>query len=214
MSVELLVYLQILIALLSIMDPWGIIPIYLGMSEGLSEKHRRETVRKASLAAFAILTLCALGGSYVLAFFSIDIHAFSIAGGIYLLLMGLSMLQAKIPPGKSTPTEREEAMAKEDISIVPLAMPLLAGPGAISGVILYADAMPTLMGRVMLIGVIAVSTLIVWFFLFNAERVGERLGQTGTNILSRIMGLIIASLAVKFILTGLGGYGIVTTLQG
>ena len=208
MSVELLVYLQILIALLSIMDPWGIIPIYLGMSEGFSDAQRRETVRKAAFAAFAILALCALGGSYVLSFFSIDIHAFSIAGGIYLLLMGLSMLQAKIPPGKSTAMEREEAMAKEDISIVPLAMPLLAGPGAISGVILYADKMPGLLERGMLIGVIALTTLIVWFFLFHAQRVGARLGQTGMNILSRIMGLIIASLAVKFILTGLAGYGL------
>jgi multiple antibiotic resistance protein len=212
MSIETLVYFQILIALLSVMDPWGTIPIYLSLVEGQSAAQRRETARKTAVAVFVILALCALGGHYLLMFFSIDIHSFSIAGGIYLLLIAISLLQAQAIPGKSNPSEREEAMAKEDISVVPMAMPLLAGPGAVSSVILYADRMTGVADRLMLLLVIALSALVVWFFLFYAHRIGEKLGYTGMNILGRIVGLIIAALAVKFIMAGLGGYGVVATL--
>lgn len=214
MSAESLIYIQIFIALLSIMDPWGTIPIYLGLVEDQDARQRKETVRKTALAVFIILTLCALGGMHLLAFFSIDIHAFSIAGGIYLLLIALNLLQAKDFPGKSNPSERQEAMAKEDISVVPMAMPLLAGPGTISGVILYAEKMESLPERSMLIGIIGVCVLVVWVSLTYAHPIGKRLGRTGMNILGRIMGLIVASLAVKFIITGLGGYGLLITTQG
>lgn len=206
---EYLYLVQILIALLSIMDPWGTIPLYLGLAAGQSDTQRRETARKAALAVFVILAICALLGKHLLAFFSIDMDSFSIAGGIYLLLMAISMLQAKALPGKSNPSEHEEAMEKEDISVVPLAMPLLAGPGAISTVILYAEQMDGVFDRSMLFVIIGLSTLVVWLCLYYARPIGDRLGRTGTNILSRIMGLVIASIAVKFIMSGLAGYGVI-----
>ena len=206
MSTDLLPYVQIAIALFIILDPLGSIPLYLSMSQGQSNIERRRQIRRTVLAVALILIVTSLAGNEILAFFGIDIHVFKTAGGIFLLLIALNMLQAKGPLIKTTPREQDEAIEKEDISVVPLAIPLLAGPGAISTVIIFSAAMETVEAKAVFIGIIVAEALLLWPILMLAKWLGERVGATGINIAVRIMGLILASIAVKFILEGVRIY--------
>ncbi len=206
MDAELTFYLQIAVAIFTILDPLGAIPVFLLLTDTNSEEERRKIVRRTVIAVALILLIAALAGNRILAFFGIDIHAFQTAGGILLLLIALNMLQAKGPLIKTTSMEREEAIEKEDVSVVPLAMPLLAGPGTISTVIVFSASMPTLASKGVLLGIILVVAATLWPILLLSRRLGERIGHTGINIAVRIMGLILASIAVKFILEGVRAY--------
>jgi len=206
LHLDVALYIQIAITLFTILDPVGVIPLYLSMSQGQSGIERRHQIRRTVTAVAVILTVTALAGNAILDFFGIDIHVFQTAGGIFLLLIALNMLQAKGPLIKTTPKEQSEAIEKEDVSVVPLAMPLLAGPGAISTVIIFSSAMESIEAKAVFIGVIAAVSLTVWPFLTLSKALGERVGATGMNIAVRIMGLILASIAVKFILEGVKAY--------
>ena len=206
MDVELTFYLQIAVAIFTILDPLGALPVFLLLTDGNSEEERRIIVRRTVIAVALILLIAALAGNRVLAFFGIDIHAFQTAGGILLLLIALNMLQARGPLIKTTSMEREEAIEKEDVSVVPLAMPLLAGPGSISTVIVFSASMQTLASKGVLLAIILAVVAMLWPILLLCRRLGERIGRTGINIAVRIMGLILASIAVKFILEGARAY--------
>lgn len=206
MNIDFILYVQIAIALFTILDPVGVIPLYLSMSQGQSKSERRRQIRRTVIAVAVILTVTALAGSAILDFFGIDIHVFQTAGGIVLLLIALNMLQAKKPLVKTTPKEQSEAIEKEDVSVVPLAMPLLAGPGAISTVIIFSSTMESFEAEAVFVGIIVAVSLTVWPFLTLSKWLGDRIGATGMNIAVRIMGLILASIAVKFILEGIKAY--------
>ena len=206
MNIDFLPYVQIAIALFIILDPLGSIPLYLGMSQGQSHLERRRQIRRTVIAVALILIVASLGGNGILDFFGIDIHVFKTAGGIFLLLIALNMLQAKGPLIKTTPKEQSEAIEKEDISVVPLAIPLLAGPGAISTVIIFSASMETFDAKAVFIGIIVAEALLLWPIFMLAKWLGDRVGATGINIAVRIMGLILASVAVKFILEGVKAY--------
>ena len=199
-------YLQIAVAIFTILDPFGMIPVYLSMTQGQSEGERRLQLRRMVVAVTVILVAAALAGNAILRFFGIDIHVFQTAGGILLLLIALNMLQAKGPLMKTTPKEQTEAVEKDDVSVVPLAMPLLAGPGAISTVIVFSASAEGAGGQAALVGIIVVVSATLWPIFLLARWLGERIGATGINIAVRIMGLILASIAVKFILEGVRAY--------
>lgn len=199
-------YLNIFVTIFSILNPIGIIPLFLAITADQSTNQKKSTIKNTIIAVLLILLLSAYVGNYLLNFFGIDIDSFRIAGGILLLLMAINMLQAKIPSTKTNEKEQNEAIEKEDISIVPLAIPLIAGPGAISTVILFSSSMPTVIDKVVLGIVIIFTSLLLWPILRLSKPIGEYLGRTGLNISTRIMGLILAAIAVRFILEGLLGF--------
>ncbi len=203
--------LKIFAGLVSIVNPVGSVPIFLSLSGQMTEQERNRCARVAATAMVVILSVAAFAGDELLHFFGISIESFRVGGGILILLMAISMLHARTTHVKHTPDEAEEAAVKEDISVVPLAIPLLAGPGAISTVILYANDAARAAGAAHFAAMAAVELVIIlvcaisWLFLRLAVPIGDRLGATGINIASRIMGLILAAIAVEFITTGLKG---------
>lgn len=199
-------YLNIFVTIFSILNPIGIIPLFLAITADQSINQKKSTIKNTIIAVILILLLSAYFGNYLLNFFGIDIDSFRIAGGILLLLMAINMLQAKIPSTKTNEKEQNEAIEKEDISIVPLAIPLIAGPGAISTVILFSSSMPYIIDKVALGVVIIFTSLLLWPILRLSRPIGEYLGRTGLNISTRIMGLILTAISVRFILEGLLGF--------
>lgn len=195
--------LKYLVGLFAILNPFGAIPIYLSMMTDRRPEVMHRTAFKASVAVAVILVLAAWTGDSLLSFFGIGVPAFRIGGGMLLLLIAVAMFGAKTSPAQHTEAEQAEGESKDDIAVVPLAIPLLAGPGAISLVIVDAHQAGSLSHRVLFsIGIVAV-TVIVWLVLRLAEPIGKRLGTGGLNIATRVMGLILAAMAVQFMADGM-----------
>ena len=200
---EIRFYIQVFVGLISVIDPFGCIPVFIGLTEDFSHSEKRKIARRTSIAVVVILLISALTGEAILHFFGIDIYSFKIAGGIVLLIMSLEMLHARRPGTKYSRKEHEEAAEKEDVAIVPLALPLLAGPGAISTVILFSHRMHWVEEKLILIAIILLAGGVVLLSLYFADKIAGALGHTGMNIANRIMGLILASISVQFILEGM-----------
>ncbi len=190
---------------LSIVNPIGAIPVFLGLTSRASPGRRNQTANTAAISATIILLISAFSGEYILAFFGISIASFEVGGGILLLLIAISMLHARISHTRHTPEEAREAEDMESVGVVPLAIPILAGPGSISTVILYAHRFRLFYEKLVLFGIISLAGLIVWICLRSAIPIGERLGATGINIGVRILGLILAAISVEFMAAGLKG---------
>lgn len=198
-------FVKLTIALLAIVDPLAAIPIFLAATSGLAAQQRRRVARVVALTVFAVLAASALIGTAILDLFGISIPSFLIGGGILFLMLAISMLQAKESWIRQTPAEAEEAIEREGIAVVPLAIPLLAGPGAITTMIIATHESPGLIHDLALLGPAALIAVAVWAALAGAERILRRLGRTGMNIITRVMGLIIAAIAVEYIYRGLVG---------
>jgi multiple antibiotic resistance protein len=168
--------------------------------------------RKAALTCFIVLTSFALAGQVIFRMFGITLPAFEIAGGLILLLIGLDMLEAKRSPTQEASGDTEEGAAKEDAGIVPLGIPMLAGPGAISSVMVLVGQAAGLwrweMGAVL--ASIAITCFISYLVLAGAGRVRAVLGETGIRILVRIMGLLLVALAMQFFVNGLTDLGVIS----
>ena len=196
-------YSKIFLSLFAILDPIGIIPIIIAFTIGLTPAKRARVGRMASLSVVGILLVALLVGELMLEFFGISIHSFRVAGGILLLLMSITMLFGN----KDTPTPGEsgDGDATSSVAIVPLSTPLLAGPGAISTIILDAHKGSGVGHYAILSMEIALLGFIVWLTFLVAPWVSERMGRIGSDIFSRLMGLILAAIAVEFIAGGLRG---------
>ena len=195
-------YTKIFISLFAIIDPFGIIPIIIVFTAGMTAQKRERVGRIASLAVLVILVAALLLGEAILSFFGISIHSFRTAGGILLLLMAINMLIGDKP--KLTPDDAD-GDATSSVAIVPLSTPLLAGPGAISTVILDAHKGNSAGHYGMMALVLVILSFIVWITFLVAPWVSQRLGKIGSNIVSRMMGLLLAAIAVEFIAGGLRG---------
>ena len=195
-------YTKIFISLFAIIDPVGIIPIIIAFTAGMTAQKRERVGRMASLSVLMILLAALLLGEAILGFFGISMHSFPTAGGILLLLMSITMLlgnkQAHTP-------EDIDVDATSSIAIVPLSTPLLAGPGAISTVILDAHKGTNAGHYGMMALVLVALSLTVWLTFLIAPWVSQRLGRIGSNIVTRLMGLLLAAIAVEFIAGGLRG---------
>lgn len=196
-------YSKIFLSLFAILDPIGIIPIIIAFTIGLTPAKRARVGRMASLSVVGILLVALLVGELMLEFFGISIHSFRVAGGILLLLMSITMLFGN----KDTPTpdETNDGDATSSIAIVPLSTPLLAGPGAISTVILDAHKGHGVGHYAILSLEIAMLGFIVWLTFLIAPWISQRLGRVGSSVFSRLMGLLLAAIAVEFIAGGLRG---------
>ena len=190
-------------SLLVIINPLMVTSVFITLTAGYPPAARRQVARKTSVIAFAVLLAFAVSGSLLFKFFSITIGAFQIAGGIILFSVALGMLHAQPPRMKQTPEELEEAMRREDIAVVPLAIPMTSGPGAITTVIVLASEARKLPNLVVLLVGLVVAIATLWVMLRNAARVGRFLGPSGLNITTRLMGLILATVAVQFVIHGI-----------
>ena len=190
-------------SLFVIVDPIGLVPAFLAMTENSGRKDRIRMAKLASIVTFFVLLLFALAGTVILKSFSITIPAFEIAGGIILLKIALDMLQAKRTALKETPEEQAEGSNKDDIAITPLAVPMLAGPGAITAVVLLGQQSSSVLETfIVAINIFAVSA-VTFLVLRIAASKSEIFSTITLKIISRLMGLLLAAIAVQFILNGL-----------
>ena len=195
-----------------LVDPFAAIGSFLAITSGADAARRKRMARKAALTCFIVLTSFALAGQLIFRMFGITLPAFEIAGGLILLLIGLDMLEAKRSPTQEASGDTEEASLKEDAGIVPLGIPMLAGPGAISSVMVLVGQVPNLWNWEMcaILGSIALTSLISYWVLAGASRVRTVLGETGIRILVRIMGLLLVALAMQFFVNGLTELGVIS----
>ena len=192
-----------------LVDPFAALPTFLAVTDGQTPARRVRTARKASLTAFVVLTTFAFIGQYIFRVFGITLPAFEIAGGVILILIGLDMLEAKRSPTQEATGEREEASSKDDPGVVPMGIPMLAGPGAITTVMVLVGQVQTAWQMVAIVGAIAITAAICFVVLGSADRVARFLGDTGIRILVRIMGLLLVALAVQYFVNGLQDLGLI-----
>jgi multiple antibiotic resistance protein len=197
--------LKITIALLAIVNPIGCLPIFISATDGWSKPDRAQTARTVAITVFIVLCAAAFIGDGILNFFGISIPSFQVGGGILIMLISISMMHGKQSGTRQTAEEVQSMAEREVIAIVPLSIPLLAGPGAISSMILSAQQQPTLLGHLSLVIPVALVTMIIWLVLKLSDGITQRLGTIGINIITRLMGLILAAMAVEFIAHGLIG---------
>ena len=197
-------FLHIFIPLFIIVDPIGCVPLFLGLTEGLPEEKKRILALKAATVAAGVLSAFALFGDRLLLYFDISVSSFRVAGGLILLLIALQMLQAQPRAIKSLPEEEEESRQKEDIAVVPLGVPILAGPGAITTILVLTAGESNLTLRLEVILASLVVSFLTFVIFWHASRIARLLGQTGTNLFVRLTGLILAVISVEYMAKGLG----------
>jgi multiple antibiotic resistance protein len=197
--------LKPLIALLAIVNPVGVVPFFIHFTQGFTSEQRRRTIRVAAFTAFLVIALSALAGLKIIEFFGISLASFQVGGGTLLLISALSMLNAQ--PAESKPNDVTEGQEKLDagasIAVVPLTIPLLTGPATISTMVIYAEKTRRLWELGVLVGYGIVIGLITYLVFSASGRIAKVLGRTGINVMTRLMGLILAAMAVELLADGL-----------
>jgi multiple antibiotic resistance protein len=188
-------------SVLFIVDPIAVIPTYLVITSGETPEERKSTAGRACVAAAVMLAVFAAAGRYIFELFGITLPAFRIAGGFILWLVAMDMLRGQRTT-QETPAEIVEGQEKDDVALTPLAVPMLAGPGAISTVMVLAGQARGMSQSVVVYGSIALTAAASWLSLRLGDRLMARLGRTGIRIVTRLMGLLLAAVAVQFVITG------------
>lgn len=186
-----------------IVDPLGNAPIFLSITGDKSPPERNRTALRASLVTFLILLVFAFVGEWILKLLRVTISSFQIAGGILIFIIALSMLQARRSRAKSTPQEEHEKHEGEDVAVFPLAIPMLSGPAAITTVMVLINLSTSITQRALVILAIFLTCLFTYLILRASGRVLGLLGQTGINVLTRLMGLLLAVISVQFVIDGI-----------
>ncbi|NOX53596.1 MAG: NAAT family transporter [Planctomycetes bacterium] len=189
-------------SMLFVVDPLGAVPAYLVMTEQDDARKRKQMALRASVTAAVVLAVFAAGGRYVLTWFGISLPAFQVAGGIVLAMVALEMVRARRPT-KEGPGEIDEGVEKEDIAITPLAVPMLAGPAAMTTVTVLMNKAATLEQQLAVYFAILVTAVATYGVLRLADGISRLLGRTGIQVLTRIFGLILLAIAVQFLLDGI-----------
>ena len=196
-------YLKVFVALIALVNPLGILPMFISLTHDFTKAQKKNAIRAASLTVVAVIVVCALLGEHIIKFFGISTASLQVSGGLLILLMALNMLNAQPGGARTTLEERDEAEHKHTIGVVPLGIPLLTGPGAMSTVIVMAHNAKRTMDYAVIIGSGVVIAGLVWLTLQMAQPIARTLGRIGINIATRIMGLLVAAVAVEFIVDGL-----------
>ena len=200
---EIQFFIFCLTTLFTLINPIGIAPILIIMTERFPNQEKNNIAWKGSLTAFTTLILFSLLGSVIFNFFGITIEAFQIMGGILFFRNGLRMLDSKIGRSRTTPAEQEESEESDDIAVSPIGIPLIAGPGAITAAMLLSSQTPQIYSYFTLIFSIFVVLSLVYIILRNGDILLKLLGTTGVRIIQRLMGLILMVIAVQFVINGL-----------
>ena len=189
-----------------VVDPISLIPLFAGLTQGASARYKKMMAGKSAVIALTICVLFALAGAKFLDIMGISLSSFRIAGGTLLFLIALDMVFARTSGTRSTTPEQEESRKREDISVFPLAFPFIAGPGALATILLTAGevaAKPLLFAG--FLGVVALVVIACWALMLATPRLMRVIGVTGANVVSRLSGVILAALAVQFIVDGVRG---------
>ena len=187
---------------LTLINPFGLMPVFISMTSGLDDHARRKTARRGGLTAFLILLIFALTGQFLFGFFGISVHGFRMVGGILFFMLGYDMLQARLSAIRVPKEKTEEYVG--DISITPLAVPMITGPGSITNAIVLMEDANSLGHKAILIAVMAAVIGLNTAALLFAPTITRWLGETGNKVLMRLMGLIVMVIAVEFFFSGLG----------
>ncbi|MBV5299224.1 MAG: MarC family protein [Rhodoferax sp.] len=192
-----------LVTLLAIVNPLAIVPFFIHYTQDFTQEQRRRTIWIASLGTFLVIATSALMGLHILAFFGISLASFQVGGGMLLLTSALSMLNAQPAEAKSNAEEMHDAAARASIAVVPLTIPLLTGPATMSTVVIYAEKTKSFwqLGTLVSYGLVVAVATALCFSL--AQPIAKALGKTGINVMTRLMGLILAALAVEVMSDGL-----------
>lgn len=202
-SISLSYTLATLTALFVVVDPFGCVPLFVAITDGDSQERKRRAARRASLVAGITLAIFAVSGSLIFRLLGVSVGAFRIAGGVLLFLLAVDMLRAQRSRQRTTPEEEEEGVHKPDVSVFPLGIPMLAGPGATSTVMVLVSRARNAFEYVMVLVAIVATLLVAYWVLSGASTVSRRLGHTGMNVLERVMGLVLAAVAVQFVVDGI-----------
>lgn len=195
--------LQPLITLLALVNPLASIPIFIHLTGGFSDLERKKTIRSASLAVFVILVICALLGLRILSFFGISLASFQVAGGILLIMSALSMLNAQPVKSKTNVEETSYAASQTSIAVIPLAIPMLTGPASMSTMVIFANRTQNWLEMIVLLLYAALVAASVYLSYSAAQHIARIMGRTGINVMTRLMGLVLASMSVEVISEGL-----------
>ena len=197
-----------LVTLLAIVNPLAIVPFFIHYTQDFSDEQRRRTILVAAFSAFIVIAISALLGLQILSFFSISLASFQVGGGMLLLISSMNMLNAQPAEAKPNTNEMEDCAAKAargaSIAVVPLTIPLLTGPATMSTVVIYAEKAKTALQLATLVSYGVVIGLATAICFLMAEPIARVLGKTGINVMTRLMGLILAALAVEVMADGLG----------
>jgi len=185
----------------TLINPIGTMPIFMTMTSTLDDKHRAKTAKKASIVAFFTILGFAFSGQLLFNFFGISVNSFKIVGGVIFFIMGMDMLQARLVQVKFKESEIKAYI--NDISITPLAIPMICGPGAITNAIVLMEQSTTIEKKIILILAIFTTILLTYLILLGASKIIKLLGEIGNNVLMRLMGLIVMVIAVEFFFSGL-----------
>lgn len=195
--------LKPLITLLAIVNPLAIVPFFIHYTQDFSRAQRKHTIWMASFSTFVVIATCAIMGLDILKFFGISLASFQVGGGLLLLTAALSMLNAQPAEAKTNEEELNIAAARASIAVVPLTIPLLTGPATMSTVVIYAAKASTFWQLATLVGYGVVIALATFVCFSLANPIARFLGKTGINVMTRLMGLILAALAVEVMSDGL-----------
>lgn len=193
------------VALFAIVNPIGNLPVFISATNQWSKRDKAHTANIVGITVFTVLAITTFFGNDILGFFSISIPSFQVGGSILILLMSINMMHGKQSHTRQTPEEAQTMADKSAIAIVPLSIPIYAGPGAISSVIISADKSVNFIHQTSLLIPIAVVSLLVWVTLRLSSNITQWLGTIGINIITRLMGLILAAMSVEFIAHGITG---------
>lgn len=188
--------------LLTLVNPLGIAPVFLALTERFNAEGRRAIAKTGARTAALILIIFALLGTAIFSFYAITLDAFRIMGGILFFRSGLRMLEAIVSRTRSTPAEQEEGLDHDDIAVSPVGIPVIAGPGAITAAMMLSGQAQSYLHYGILLTAILITLTITYFVFRGAERLAVRLGATGMRIIQRIMGIILMVIAVQFIING------------
>lgn len=192
-----------LVSMLAITNPAGSLAVFLGMTADKTEAERKKIAMVTTLAIFVILALITWTGIPILNIFGISLPAFEVTGGLVILLRGLAMLHAKETPTSQTAEDLEGKVQRDSIAVVPLAIPIIAGPGAMTNTIIFSQNFPGTINKLIICFGVLIIALIMGAVLFFASRIGKFIGETGINITTRIMGLMLAAIAMSMMMAGL-----------
>ncbi|HBC2142085.1 TPA: YchE family NAAT transporter [Vibrio cholerae] len=202
-SFEIAIFLQFFLGLVAAVNPVGIMPVFVSLTGHMTLEEKNKTAATANIAVAIILIIALLAGQMLLDLFSISLDSFRVAGGLLLLSIAFSMMSGKLGEDKQNKQEKSEYISREQIAVVPLAMSLMAGPGAISSTIVYGSRYPNMLDTLGIILTVVAFSFCSWLLFRSAPYIVRLLGQTGINVITRIMGLILGALGIEFIANGL-----------
>ena len=203
LNIELQYLIFCLSTLFTVINPLGITPIFVAMTEKYESETRSRIARKGIITGSIILIVFTLLGSLIFQFYGITVEAFQIMGGIIFFRSGMRMLDAKVGRSRTTESEREEFKDTDEIAISPIGVPLITGPGAITGVVILSGKAPTNFSVLVLLFSVIISMFIFYFILKAGNYIGQKIGIAGMRVIERMMGLILMVIAVQFIINGI-----------